>query len=236
VLDESADLSHYFELRRRNVPFVLLEEVRGLPASLIDVNNVEASCRAVEHLLELGHARIAHLAGPDYSAHSLQRLNGVRQAFSRTHRVFSDDGIVVAGAHMADGYRAGLALFGERANADRPTAVTCYNDLVAVGLYRALAELGLRVPEDVSVVGFDDIELCDYLAVPLTSIRVAKHEMGATAARMLVEHIEAKQPVPIRKVYVDATLVVRASTAPPRDALRRAPARESLGAAAGRAR
>jgi len=159
----------------------------------------------------------------------------VRHAFSRTHRVFTDDGIVVAGAHLEDGYRAGLALFAERSGEDRPTAVTCYNDLVAVGLYRALAELGLRVPEDVSVVGFDDIELCDYLAVPLTSVRVAKHEMGATAARMLVEHIEAKQPVPIRKLYVDATLVVRASTAPPRELARRAAAessRASLGTAA----
>jgi LacI family transcriptional regulator len=216
VLDDSADLAHYFELRRRNVPFVLLEEVRGLPASLIDVNNVEASSRAVEHLLALGHARIAHLAGPAYSAHSQQRLTGVRHAFSRTHRVFSDDNVVVAGAHLEDGYRAGLALFSERAGDDRPTAVTCYNDLVAVGLYRALAELGLGVPEDVSVIGFDDIELCDYLSVPLTSVRVAKHDMGATAARMLVEHIEAEQPVPLRKVYVDATLVVRDSTAAPR--------------------
>ncbi len=240
VLDEDADLAHYFELRRRNVPFVLLEEVRGLPASLIDVNNVEASRRAVEHLLELGHARIAHLAGPPYSAHSRERIHGVRHAFSNSHLVFPDDAIVTAGAHMEDGYRAGLALFADRDGAPRPTAVPCYNDLLAVGLYRALAELGLRVPEVVSVVGFDDFPLCEYLAVPLTTVRVATYEMGEIAARMLVEHIESKQPVPIRKVYVDATLVVRGSTAAPRAAdgeARLAPARRrSIVAASGASR
>ena len=215
VLDEHADLAHYFELRRRNVPFVLLEEVRGLPASLIDVNNVEASRRAVEHLIGLGHSRIVHLAGPAYSAHSRQRVDGVRNAYSGSHLVFGDGAVVTAGAHMEDGYRAALALFRARRGEARPTAVTCYNDLVAVGVYRALAELGLRVPEDVSVVGFDDIPLCEYLTRPLTTVRVPMFEMGETAARMLVEHIEARQGIPPKKVFVDATLVVRESTAPP---------------------
>jgi hypothetical protein len=71
------------------------------------------------------------------------------------------------------------------------------------------------VPEDVSVVGFDDIPLCEYLDCPLTTVRVPKFEMGETAARMLVEHIEAREAIPPKKVFVDATLVVRASTAPP---------------------
>jgi len=70
VLDEHADLSHFFELKRRNVPFVLLEAVRGVRASIVDVDNVEGSRRAVEHLFALGHARVVHLAGPAYSAHS----------------------------------------------------------------------------------------------------------------------------------------------------------------------
>ncbi|HET7457889.1 MAG TPA: LacI family DNA-binding transcriptional regulator [Gemmatimonadaceae bacterium] len=218
VLDEHADLGHYFELRRRNIPFVLLEEVRGLPASLVDVNNVEASRRAVEHLIALGHSRIVHFAGPAYSAHSRQRVDGVRHAYSGSRLVFGDDAVVPAGAHMEDGYRAALALFrsgGRRGAEARATAVTCYNDLVAVGVYRALRELGLRVPDDVSVVGFDDIPLCEYLACPLTTVRVPKFEMGETAARMLVEQIEAAEAIPPKKVFVDATLVVRASTAPP---------------------
>ncbi|HKG90478.1 MAG TPA: LacI family DNA-binding transcriptional regulator [Gemmatimonadaceae bacterium] len=216
VVDEHADLSHFFELKRRNCPFVLLEEIRGVPASLVDLDNVEASRTAVEYLIGLGHTRVVHFAGPAYSTHSQERVDGVRLAFSRSHLAVRDDGIVPAGAHLADGYRAGLAYFGERLGAaDRPTAVTCYNDLVAVGLCRALADLGLRVPEDVSVVGYDDVPLCEYLAAPLTTVRVPKVEMGETAARMLLRHIESKQAIPLQKVYLDGALVVRRTTSAP---------------------
>src|SRR5919112_4880064 len=82
VLDEHADLSHFFELKRRNFPFVLLEAIWGVPASLIDVDNVEASRRAVKYLIENGHTRIVHFAGPGYSAHTQERIDGVRRAYS----------------------------------------------------------------------------------------------------------------------------------------------------------
>src|SRR5919202_5061813 len=212
VLDEHADLSHFFELKRRNFPFVLLEEGRGVRASLVDVDNRDASRRAVEHLIALGHTRIAHFAGPSYSMHSLERVDGVHRAYSPSHLVFTSDDIVPAGAHLADGYRAALEYFRARGPRARPTAVTCYNDLVAVGVCRALAELGLRVPDDVSVVGYDDVPLLEYLPVGLTTVRVPKFKMGELAARMLIRHIESKAGVPPQKVFLDAELVVRAST------------------------
>lgn len=212
VLDEHADLSHFFELKRRNFPFVLLEEVRGVPASLIDVDNADASRRAVEHLIGLGHTRIVHFAGPRYSMHSQERVDGVRRACSASRLIFGDGDVVAAGAHLADGYRAGLDYFRGRVPADRPTAVTCYNDLVAIGLCRALTELGLGVPEDVSVVGFDDVPLLEYLTVPLTTVRVPTSEMGRIATQMLIRHVESKQSLPPQKVYLEAELVVRRST------------------------
>jgi LacI family transcriptional regulator/LacI family repressor for deo operon, udp, cdd, tsx, nupC, and nupG len=215
VLDEEADLSHYFELKRRGVPFVFLEQVRGVQASLVDVDNVGVSCEAVEHLIALGHVRLAHFAGPAYSWHSRERLDGVRRAYSRSRLILREEDIVTAGAHLADGYRAGLATFRDRAPAERPTAVVCYNDLVAVGLLRALGELGLRVPGDVSVVGYDDIPLCEFLPVPLTTVRVPKVEMGALAAQLLLRHLEASEPFAPQKIALEAGLVVRASTAPP---------------------
>jgi LacI family transcriptional regulator/LacI family repressor for deo operon, udp, cdd, tsx, nupC, and nupG len=223
VLDEHADLSHFFELKRRNVPFVLLEEVRGVPASLIDIDNVEASRRAVELLIRAGHTRIIHLAGPRYSMHSQERVHGVRRACSASRLIFTDDDIVPAGAHLADGYRAALAYFRGRSAADRPTAVTCYNDLVAVGLYRALGELGLRIPEDVAVIGFDDIPLAEYLPVPLATVRVPKFRMGQLAAEMLIRHIESREVLPPQKVYLDAELVVRRSAGLTGDAAAIAP-------------
>ena len=222
VLDDEADLSHFFELKRRNVPFVLLEDVRGVRASLVDVDNVEASRQAVVHLIEQGHTRIAHFAGPAYSMHSHERVDGVRRACSASSLIFADADVVATGAHLEDGYRAGLALFRDRPAERRPTAVTCYNDLVAVGVYRALAELGLRVPEDVSVVGFDDLPLAEYLPVPLTTIHMPAGRMGAMAAEMLIRHVEAHEAVPPQKVVLEATLVVRGSTRPPAGAAPRA--------------
>jgi len=218
VLDDHADLSHFFELKRRNFPFVFLEQVRGVSASLVDLENVGASQKAVEYLFELGHRRVAHFAGPAYSAHSQERVDGVHRAYSRTNLVFDHSDIVSAGAHFEDGYRAGLAFFRTRAPGECPTAVTCYNDLVAMGLCKALTELGLRCPEDISVIGFDDIKFCETFSVPLTSVRVPKFEMGDLAAQMLIRHIESKHAVIPQKVYLDAALVIRRSTAPPSQA------------------
>lgn len=215
VLDEHADLSHFFELKRRHFPFVLLEAVRGVPASLVDIDNVDASRHAVAHLIELGHAKIVHFAGPQYSMHTHERIDGVRRACSASRLAFGDDAVIPAGAHLESGYRAALKFFRGRAPKDRPTAATCYNDLVAIGVCRALRELGLRVPEDVSIVGFDDIPLTEYLPIPLTTIRVPKFRMGEIAADMLITHVESKIAVPVQKAYLEAQLIVRASTCAP---------------------
>ena len=211
VLHDGADLTHLFDLKHRNIPFVLMEQVIGMRASLVDVDNVEASSLAAEYLIAHGHSRIAHFAGPLYSMHSEERINGMRRACSASHIVFTDAQIVQAGAHLEDGYRAGLEYFRDRAPADRPTAVTCYNDLVAIGLCRALVELELRIPDDVSVIGFDDIPLAEYLPVPLATIRTPKVEMGAVAARMLIEHVESPDVLPPRRSTFGAELVTRAS-------------------------
>lgn len=219
VLDNETDLSHIFDLKRRNIPFVLLEEVRGIQANLVDVDTVEGAKAAARYLIDLGHARIVHFAGPRYSLHSEERIDGVRGAYSESHLVFSDDLIVPAGDSLEAGYRTGLAYFRDRAAEDRATAVTCYNDLVALGLCRALNELGLRVPHDVSVIGFDDLKLIDYLspAARLTSVRIPKFEVGRTAAEILHRDIEGKEPAGSSKVYLHAQLMIRQTTAPPNE-------------------
>jgi LacI family transcriptional regulator len=211
VLHAGSDLSHLFELKRRNYPFVLIEQVIGVRASVVDVENVEASRRAAEYLIQQGHTQILYLAGPDYSMHSQERIDGTWRACSAAHLRFNDSHIVRAGAHLADGYRAGMEYFGACPAESRPTAVSCYNDLVAAGLYRALAELGLRVPDDVSVVGFDDIPLAEYLTVPLTTVRMPKARMGALAAEMLIKHVEAQMVIPPQHAMLESELVVRAS-------------------------
>lgn len=214
VLDDETDLSYLFDLKRRNYPFVMMEEIRGVQASLIDVDNVAAMQKATQYLIELGHTKIVHFAGPEYSTHSQRRIEGVRRAFSETRLVFSSDLVVPAGAHQQDGYRAGLAYFKEIETADRPTAVVCYNDLVALGVIHALHEQGLRVPEDVSVVGCDDIDLLEYVSPPLTTLRIPRFEKGRLAAEVLIRHIESREKLPPEKIAMEAELVVRGTTRP----------------------
>jgi len=228
VLDNETDLSHIFDLKRRNVSFVLLEEIRGIQANLVDVDNVEGAKSAARHLIELGHVHIVHFAGPEYSLHSEERVDGVRSAYSESQLVFSGKLVVPAGDSLEDGYRTGVRYFRERPPNDRPTAVTCYNDLVALGLCHALEELGLRVPEDVSVIGYDDLQIIDYLssASRLTSVRVPKFQVGRTAAEILHQEIEGTGAARPRKVYLNAELIVRETTAPPSSVAR--PARSAV--------
>ena len=213
VAGVDADLSHLFLLQMRGFPLVVLEEVRGLRSDSVWIDAVAGAEAAVRHLIELGHERIVYLAGPAYTRRDDQ-IEGVRRAFSASPLVFSDEVVVEAGAHFDDGYREGLRVF---ADPDaRPTGVVCFNDLVAMGLLRALHESGLRVPDDVSVVGHNDIPSAAYLSPPLTTVKSPAREVGRRAASMLLRRIapanvEDREGDP-RRVVLDPELVLRAST------------------------
>ncbi len=211
LLGEQVDLSHLFMLRRAGYPFVLLENVPGLPVHAVSIDNVEAAQKAARHLIERGHEHIVHFAGPPYTQHTRDRIAGVEKAFSQSPLRFTEDVVVPAGAHFEDGYAAALAYFDGHGDG-RPTAVTCFNDLVALGVLRALSERGLRVPEDVSVVGFDDIPSAAFVSTPLTTVRVPKREMGRRAAERLLAVLESKEELPPDQVLLEAELVERAST------------------------
>jgi LacI family transcriptional regulator len=210
-LNRQRDLAHVFDLRRHNIPFVLVGEIRGIGVSMVAVDDVDGAKQAVRHLIELDHTRIIHFAGPVYSLHTEERVNGVRAAFSESRLVYSEDLVVPAGDSLEDGYRVGMEYFRDIDPCRRPTAVTCYNDLVALGLCRALNQLGLEVPDDVAVVGYDDLQLLDFVFPRLTSVRVPKREVGMIAAEILHREMQGN-PGPPRKVHLKPELIVRAST------------------------
>lgn len=213
ILNDETDLSHIFNLKRNNIPFVMLEGIQGIQASLVDIDNVQASCKAVTHLIDLGHEHIVHFAGPEYSSHSQERADGVRRAFSRSPLIFDDEIVLETGDSFQQGYEKALDYFAQTER--ETTAVTCYNDLVALGVMKGLRELDLHVPDDVSVIGFDDLNLLDYFPIPLTTVHVPKYEMGRQAAELLLQQIQGNGTTSSPRISLDADLVVRASSAPP---------------------
>jgi len=143
---------------------------------------------ATEHLVELGHERIAHIAGPQHLSVARERLAGYREALAASG-IEPDDTLVVEGDFGEAGGHVALRTLLRRRR--EFSAVFCSNDLAAVGALRALDEAGLSVPDDVSLVGFDDIHLAGYLRPALTTVRQPIHELGRRAATLLLEHAVA---------------------------------------------
>ncbi|WP_369252901.1 LacI family DNA-binding transcriptional regulator [Streptomyces sp. R41] len=164
---------------------------------------------ATDHLLDLGHATVHHLAGPQRWYAARDRLEGWRAALTERGR---DVPPVVEGDwSAASGYEAGRAL---AADPD-VTAVFSANDDMAIGLIRALTEAGRRVPEDVSVVGFDDIPVAGYVSPPLTTVRQPFDAVAREGLKRLVHSIENPQADPLPATDPPVDLIIRASTAPP---------------------
>ncbi|WP_328419469.1 LacI family DNA-binding transcriptional regulator [Streptomyces sp. NBC_00443] len=164
---------------------------------------------ATEHLLDLGHTTVHHLAGPQRWYAARDRLEGWRATLTAHGR---DVPPVVEGDWSAgSGYRAGREL----AEARDVTAVFAANDDMAIGLIRALAEAGRRVPEDVSVVGFDDIPVAAYVTPPLTTVRQPFDTVAQEGLKRLVHAIENPDAAPLPSSAPPIDLIIRTSTAPP---------------------
>jgi len=205
-------------LARRSVPVVLVNWAApdlALPAILGD--NRAGGRLATEHLLSLGHRRIGHLSAPARNAAAAERLAGVVEALTAAGLDPAALTVVEGDGRVGGGERAALELL------DRDpgiTGIVCYNDLTAIGAVRAIRARGRRVPEDVSVVGYDDIALSSLVDPPLTTIAQRMPEMGRWAVERLGELIERNgsgADVPLRPppVILPVELRVRASTAPP---------------------
>jgi LacI family transcriptional regulator len=208
----------------RNDPVVRLCVDLGVPvvtvnrsddtgvASSVVSDDLHGMRLAVEHLLALGHRHLAHIAGPDsLSTGHVRRLGFL--AAVEAGKLHATEAVVLdsAGYSRACGKAAMLELMRLW---PRTTAVLSGNDLVAIGCYDALAELGLRCPEDVSVVGHNDIPFMDLLRPPLTTVRIRHRGMGLEAARMILQTIDTPQCA-VLDIRLKPELVVRSSTAAP---------------------
>jgi LacI family transcriptional regulator len=202
----------YRELHVRHTPTVLL----GPPAKFcgqflsVQVDDLLASYSATQHLLKLGHKRIAFLSGPQAAPWSQERFEGYRRAL-REAGMDVDDGLVFqAGSTVEDGAKAALQMLNESCDA---TAVQSTSDLVAVGCADAFLNQGVRIPEDISVVGFGNILTSEYFRVPLTTVRQPKFRLGLAAMDTMLQILRSQ---PAESKRLPAELIVRASSAPPR--------------------
>ncbi|MDH7488744.1 MAG: LacI family DNA-binding transcriptional regulator [Anaerolineae bacterium] len=194
------------------VPIVLINNQQtGKYVYSIGTDDLRGGQIATEHLLSLGHTRIAYIASPNNVRSSQARMDGYRAALEAAGIAF-DPALVAEG----DGRPAAATHATEHllSRGVRPTAIFCYNDMTAIGTIRALKKAGIRVPDDVSVVGYDDIPIVEYLDPPLTTIRQRKYDMGCMAMDMLLRLLNGAADV--QDVTIEPTLVVRESTSAPR--------------------
>jgi LacI family transcriptional regulator len=196
------------------MPLVVIDPANTPPADIpsVGATNWAGGFAATEHLLGLGHRRIAAVTGPADYLCSLARLDGYRSGLERAGVAF-DPGLVRYGDfHHEGGFSAAAELLDRP---ERPTAIFAGSDQQAFGVYEAARQRGLRIPEDLSVVGFDELPVSRWASPPMTTIRQPLADMGNAAARMLGALIDG---VPLRSNRMELTteLVVRESTGAPR--------------------
>ncbi|MBD0843852.1 MULTISPECIES: LacI family DNA-binding transcriptional regulator [unclassified Streptomyces] len=169
---------------------------------------------AARLLLDQGHHRIAHIGGHDDIA-SVERLRGFRDALRAEGVTVPKEWVVRTGGEISGGYEGALRVFADTPADRRPTGVFCYNDRVAAGVLHASARLGITVPDDLSVVGYDDQEhMAEFLAPPLTTIALPHRAMGETAARLLLDAIDTGRTPPATTRRLACEVVNRASVGP----------------------
>ena len=189
LMARSVEDKYALELRRRRVPFVLLDrEIENIEADCILVNNSEGAYTAMQHLLEHEYRRIAFVGGPPDSPDSKARFEGYRQALQE-HGIACQTELIEHGDfQQLSGYQAMLRLLEQPT---QPTAVFAANDEMAIGAMDATHHQGLRIPEDIAFVGFDDIQVASFARPPLTTVRQPMRELGALAAKSLLRRIRA---------------------------------------------
>jgi DNA-binding LacI/PurR family transcriptional regulator len=198
-------------LSEMRIPIVLVNNQHpGEFVNSILIENVKASAEITNHLIQLGHKRIAYL-GDRYGYQSdTERFAGYRQALERAGLMFVPE-LVVHGDGKCEGAAAAINIMMDLPNP--PTAIVCYNDMTAFGAIRQLNTLNVHVPDDVSVVGFDDLFIATYMQPPLTTLKQPRRLMGRLAMESLLRLISggcAESPT-----KVPAELIIRASTASP---------------------
>jgi DNA-binding LacI/PurR family transcriptional regulator len=205
---EEALIEH---LRFRNLPLVFVDIGPKAPrVSNIRVDYADGIRQAVQHLAALRHERIGFISGPSRLRSALARKDAFEAAM-REIGLAVKPAFVVEGDHRLEGGKKALQTVSELH--ERPTALMCSNDMTAIGVMREAYELGIKVPEDLSVIGFDDIRIAEFMTPPLTTIQMSQSELARLAFEALLKEVKRESPSPDGTEYILKTrLVLRNST------------------------
>ena len=202
---DMSNVEYMKTLEAAGIPCIILWEVPDESVNYIGIDNARSIYTSVKYLIDLGHKRIGFLVGPMTCARrTIDRMEGYK-------KVLADNGIPFdpnLSARSRPPICSARNPCGRFEIAGPPTAVLCVNDYLAIGAIRAITEAGLSVPEDISVCGFDDIDIAAYFNPPLTSIKTPCYEMGQMAANIMISAIESQTPLKVQYL-LDTELIVR---------------------------
>lgn len=199
---ESCDL-----MKNLNIPYVMVDRTNStLDCCSVVLDHINGGYIATKYLTDLGHKRIACITGPAQLFDSQQRLSGYIMALTQAGIKYDNDIVFTGNYTISSGYEAV-----EKIVQKNITAVFCFNDMMAYGVYKGLKERGLKMPEDISVVGYDDVFLSDMFEVPLTSVKQPIYEMGEEATKNLINIIENETSIK-REIVFKPEMVIRKST------------------------
>jgi LacI family transcriptional regulator len=196
------------DLLRDRIPFVSVGQYPNGRVHYVDVDNVTGGRMAVEHLIRLGHQRIATITGRLDMIHGQDRLEGYRQAL-KAHRIPVEEELIVEGDYTEN---SGMVAM-QRVLPASPSAVFVASDMMAIGALKALRQIGRQVPQDIALVGFDDIPIASVIEPALTTVRQPIERMGSMAVEVLLSVLEdsSGEEAPAQRIVLPTELVVRAS-------------------------
>ncbi len=198
-------------LERQNIPFVFFDRVlENYEASKVVVDDYNGAFKAVEYLIDSGYRRIAHLAGPEHLSVSQYRLNGYKAALKK-HQIEFDEKLVISGGlDEEDGYNGLKKLL--EINQLPPDVVFAANDPVAIGAFQRIKEIGLKIPQDIALLGFCNNPISQLVEPTITTVNQPAHQVGRRAAELLLEQINSPEDFIPRKEVLKTELIIRNST------------------------
>jgi DNA-binding LacI/PurR family transcriptional regulator len=208
------DLGHLANFVEKGRVLVSIDHVPSVETHSVGFENEKGAFAAVQYLVNAGHRRIAYLAGPETSSSNEARFMGYRRALKSAGIAYDKELMLGAGTTPQERIAAASAML-SRPRTTRPTAIFCFNDLIAIAVYKVAHRLRLRIPQDISLVGFDDIDMAELLGPPLTTMRLHAREAGARAAEIMISAVNAKGDFPAERVAFEPELVERESVASP---------------------